>query len=203
MQNNQTELAATYQVGIVTAVDPHKHNVRVQFPALDNLESDWLSVVTPAAGGNQFYSLPDQGAMVACLLDSRGEGGCVVGCLYNEIDPTPIGDNNVWMMSFKNGTIISHDRNTGEVLVKTSGQVKVKASSVTIDATDTTITGNLLVKKKLTNLGGMEGSGGDGAAVSITGSIQVKNGDIVADGISFKTHTHPDLTSGGNTGQAQ
>ncbi len=36
-------------------------------------------MITPAAGGNRFYSLPDEGELVVCLLDARGEGGCVIG----------------------------------------------------------------------------------------------------------------------------
>ncbi len=204
MQNStETEIGATYQVGIVKAIDAKKHSVRVQFPALDNLESDWLSVITQAAGGNQFYALPDQGSMVACLLDSRGEGGCVLGCLFNEADTTPVSDHDIWMKKFTNGTVISHNRANGLITVTTAGSVVITGNSVTIDAQETTVTGNLKVKQKLTYLGGMAGSGGDGISASITGSINVESGDVVADGISLKTHTHPDLTSGGQTGQAQ
>lgn len=196
------EFGATYQVGIVSAIDDSKHNVRVRFPALDNLESDWLGVITPAAGGNQFYTLPDLGAMVACLLDARGEGGCVIGCLYNAADTTPAADRNIWIKQFSNGTVISHDRQSGHIQIQTTGIVSIQAPTSVFDG-DVVIQGSALVQKQFTYQGGMSGSGGNGASATITGTVKVQQGDIMADNISLKNHTHPDLTSGGHTGSAQ
>ncbi|OWZ81534.1 phage baseplate protein, partial [Pasteurella multocida] len=45
---------ATYQEGIISDVDSTKHKVRCKIPALDDLETAWLSYLTPNAGGNQF-----------------------------------------------------------------------------------------------------------------------------------------------------
>lgn len=54
--------------------------------------------------------------------------------------------------------------------------------SVTIDAPSVRITGTLVVDRLITGKGGLAVSGGGGATVQ---------GDVVADGISLKTHTHP------------
>ncbi len=70
---------ATYQEGIVSAVDVNTHKVRCKIPALDDLETAWLHYPVPNAGGNQFYCLPDVGELLALILDARGEGGCVLG----------------------------------------------------------------------------------------------------------------------------
>ena len=83
------DFGATLQFGTVAQVDDAGHQLRVQLPALDNLLTDWLPMITPAAGGNQFYSLPDEGELVVCLLDARGEGGCVIGAIYNAADTPP------------------------------------------------------------------------------------------------------------------
>ena len=202
------EFGATLQFGIVESIDAGRHMLKVSLPALENIHTEWLPMLTAAAGGNSFYSLPDRGELVACILDARGENGVVLGALYNQADSTPVNNNNVWMKKFSNGTVISHNRNSGEVCVQTGGAViveadtvLVKAGDITLDAPTTTATGSLLVQGQLTYQGGMAGSGGGGTAASITGTIKVEGGDVLADGKSLKSHTHPDLTSGGNTGK--
>lgn len=135
---------ATYQEGIITAVDASKYKVRCQLPTLENLETAWLPVLTQNAGGNQFYGLPDVGELVALLLDSRGEGGCVLGAIYNDQDPVPVSNSDIWLHKFKNGTEISHNRQTGDVVVNTSGKVTVTAAKAIVNA-DSEINGNLQV----------------------------------------------------------
>ncbi|OOF53993.1 phage baseplate protein [Rodentibacter genomosp. 2] len=193
--------SATYQEGIVSAIDPKTHKVRCKIPALDDLETAWLSFLTPNAGGNQFYGLPDVGELVAILLDARGEGGCILGAIYNEQDPTPVADSHIWMKQFSNGTVIKHDRSTGNVEVSAVGEVLIKSpSKVTIDCPETETTGNLLVSGALTYMQGMTGNGGsNGATATINGSLKTKGGDIKADNISLKNHKHPG-DSGGKTG---
>lgn len=191
---NPHDFAATLQYGTVAAVDAARHTLRVTLPALEHLQTDWLPMITQAAGGNRFYSLPDVGELVVCLLDARGEGGVVLGAIYNAADTPPAADADIWRKQFSNGTVIEHDRASGDVLIKTSGKVS-------IDAPEVEISGNLLVKGSLTYQGGMSGSGGNGAAATITGTLKA-TGDISAGGISLQQHTHPG-DSGGTTGTAQ
>ena len=92
------DFTATMQFGTVSAVDAAAHSLRVKIPVLDDMETDWLPMATPAAGGNRFYSLPDVGELVVCLLDARGEAGCVIGAIYNATDsrryPTKTNGSN-------------------------------------------------------------------------------------------------------------
>ena len=124
---------ATYQEGIVSAIDPKSHKVRCKIPALEDLETAWLSFLTPNAGGNQFYCLPDEGELVAILLDARGEGGCVLGAIYNEQDKTPVQNSNIWLKKFSNGTTIQHDRESGNLTIHTSGKVIVNDCEVEVN----------------------------------------------------------------------
>ena len=160
MRQPSHNFAATLQFGTVAAVDASRHALRVTLPALENLQTDWLPMITPAALGNQFYSLPDVGTLVVCLLDAQGESGAVLGAIYNDADPTPASNAE---------------------RVTTSGKVLVQASEVTLDAPQTTTTGNLLVQGSLTYQGGMTGSGGKGAAAQINGNIRI-TGDVEAGG---------------------
>ena len=183
------DFGATLQFGVVSAVDEAGHNLRVTIPALEDMETDWLPMTTPAAGGNQFYSLPDEGEQVVCLLDARGENGCVIGAIYSTADKPPASSKDNWVRRFKNGTIIEHDRKTGDVLVKTGGVV-------TIDA-DAVVKKTLTVEGLFTYTAGMSGKGGSGAAAKIDGAIEA-TGDIKSKGISLPDHTHTG-DSGGTT----
>ena len=95
-------------------------------------------------------------------------------------------------------------------LIKIKGNVKVIVESETVEVIATTvnvtanntninsvvaITGNTSITGNLTVAGAISGTGGSGA--SIAGNVTVSNGDVVADGISLKTHTHP-YTDDGN-----
>ena len=183
------DFGATLQFGVVSAVDEAGHNLRVTIPALEGMETDWLPMTTPAAGGNQFYSLPDEGEQVVCLLDARGENGCVIGAIYSTADKPPASSKDNWVRRFKNGTIIEHDRKSGDVLVKTGGVV-------TIDA-DAVVKKTLTVEGLFTYTAGMSGKGGSGAAAKIDGAIEA-TGDIKSKGISLPDHTHTG-DSGGTT----
>ena len=132
---------ATYQEGIVSAIDPKSHKVRCKIPALEDLETAWLSFLTPNAGGNQFYCLPDVGELVAILLDARGEGGCVLGAIYNEQDPTPVANGDIWLKKFKNGTTIAHDRKSGDLTIHTSGKVIVNDCEVEVNNGNVNVNG--------------------------------------------------------------
>lgn len=71
-------------------------------------------------------------------------------------------------------------------------KVHITAPEVLVTSASSHFTGAVTIDGLLTYAGGMTGSGGDGAAATITGGMTV-------DGISATTHTHPDA-HGGNTG---
>lgn len=83
-------------------------------------------------------------------------------------------------------------KTSSNIVAEASGSATLKASSVTIDSPTTTVTGNLTVNGLITGKNGISSSGGSGVQVS---------GDVVADGISLKSHTHSGVQTGnGNTG---
>jgi phage baseplate assembly protein gpV len=93
-------------------------------------------------------------------------------------------------------TVSTLDVTVGSTVnVTAGGAVTVTAPSVTLDTPDTTCTGNLLVSKSLTVLG----TGVSGTVSSLRGTLQVTDGDVIADTVSLKTHVHSGVTSGGST----
>lgn len=193
-QPESHDFGATLQFGTVAEIDDKKHAVRVVLPALENLQTDWLPVIALGAGGNQFYCLPDVGALVVCLLDARGENGVCLGAIYNDSDPVPATSRDLHVLQYSNGTRIQHNRKTGDVLIKTSGVV-------TMDA-DCVVKKTLTVNGLLTYTAGMAGSGGGASAATITGSLKA-TGDITAGNISVQNHTHMEQGDGAPTSSAQ
>ncbi len=174
-RNPSHNFGASYQEGIVSAIDATKHRVRVKFEHLDGLESDWLAVRADSAYQNSTYDIPDKGSLVGCILDNNGETGMVLGCIYNDKDRPPADDNNLWVKEFSNGTRIEHNRSSGEVTV--SG-----CNVVNIDCPTNNVAGNINVNN---------------------GTVTVINGDVIADGISLKGHVHSSPETGASTSSAQ
>lgn len=94
-------------------------------------------------------------------------------------------------------------------IIKIKGNVKVIVESATVEVIATTvnvtasntnitslvnITGNTSITGNLAVAGAISGTGGSGA--SIAGNVTVSSGDVVADGKSLKTHTHPYTDNG-------
>ncbi|CRZ20630.1 Phage P2 baseplate assembly protein gpV [Kingella kingae] len=127
-------------------------------------------------------------------VDARGESGVCLGAIYNEADPVPATSRDLHVLQYANGTRIQHNRKTGDVLIKTNGMV-------TIDA-DTVVQKTLTVNGLLTYTAGMAGSGGSGAAATISGSLKA-TGDISAGAISLQNHVHTEQGDGAKTSSAE
>ena len=177
---------ATYQEGIVSQVDPKTHRIKATIPALEDFETAWLAYLVPNAGGNQFYCLPDVGELVAILLDARGESGCVLGAIYNAQDTVPVTNSEMWLHKFSNGTEISHNRKTGDVVVRTSGTVTVTAGKAVVNA-KTEINGDTTINGKLH------------ASGNITSGKEVSAPSVKQGSISLGSHVHSGVQGGRDT----
>lgn len=71
------------------------------------------------------------------------------------------------------------------------------SESVNIDTPETNVSGLLHVQGQIIGKGGMAISGGSGA--SVNGNLAVQEGDVTADDISLKNHTHGGVTGGGDS----
>lgn len=78
---------------------------------------------------------------------------------------------------------------SGTLSATVGGATTLKCPSLLIDCPETHLTGTLQVDGKITGSGGLAVSGGGGATVS---------GDVVADGISLKSHVHGGVQGGGS-----
>ncbi|PHV11315.1 phage baseplate assembly protein V [Chitinimonas sp. BJB300] len=215
--------------GTITAIDHTSALCRVK---TGSLETEWLPWLERRAGDTRTWNPPTVGEQVLVLCPS-GEvaAGFVLLGLYSAQKPAPDSQPHTHVITFPDGAYLCYDHALGALIatgIKTalldaSGSITAKAGqtlvaevgdsvtikaggSVTIDAPTTTITGNLVVQKALSFMGGMSGSGGAGGAVAtINGAMQIQqggltvSGDVVAGGVSLKSHTHQEQGDGAPT----
>jgi phage baseplate assembly protein gpV len=110
---------ASYKTGVVVEAKPGF--VRVQFPDLDGLVSDWLPNAQASTTGVREVRTLDVGSHVGCMLDQHFEDGMVVGALYSEADPPPTADPNLILHDFGGGASMAFDRGAGELRLAFGG----------------------------------------------------------------------------------
>ena len=167
--------------GIVVAVDEKTAKVRVEFPDLDNMVSDWLPVVVQKSQDDKFYWLPDIGEMVVVAFDEDGDftTGYVLGAIYNSKDTVPVANRDKYVIRFQDGTTIEYDRKARKLTAVVNGDVEITANITTING-NLVVNGNITASQEIYDLGGSRGS-----------LSQLRD--------TYNTHTHPG-DSGGTTG---
>lgn len=140
--------------------------------------SDWLRMGASRAGENRTWSPFEVGEEVVVASQSGSlSDGIVVCAIYNFVNGAAGSSADEWRMDFGNGTVISHDRGSGHVELRTAGDVSVDAGG----------------RAEISAAGG----------VHVTGDVYV-TGDVIADGISLVSHVHSGVTAGpSTTGGAQ
>lgn len=101
---------------------------------------------------------------------------------------------------------IKTNSGNAKIIVKSSGEVHIETDEEShITSSKTTIHNDLVVTGSITGQTGIAVTGNHPALPSgsqFTGDLKVVSGDVVADSISLKTHTHGGVQTGtSNTGQ--
>ena len=92
----------------------------------------------------------------------------------------------MWLHKFSNGTEISHNRKTGDVVVKTSGTVTVTAGKAVVNA-ETEINGDTTINGKLH------------ASGNITSGKEVSAPSVKQGSVSLGSHVHSGVQGGRDT----
>lgn len=114
----------TSHVGFVSQIDPTKHRAKVNIPDL-GVESYWLEVDTLAAGGNQFYSMPDVGDCVRAELDEEGINGRIHGGCYNGQNSPPVSSPDKVHFKVKDGSTFEYDRSSHTLNLNLQGPATI------------------------------------------------------------------------------
>ena len=180
------QLSGMILPGTVAAVDAGNARVRVES---DGWVSGWLPWQAQAAGAARHWRVPSIGEQVVMLCPSGdpAQGFALTGFYTTGHGYDSRPDVVAWQMP--DGGKIEYDFASSAVLVDGCKTVTVKSASVTIDAPETTITGNVTIGGALS-----QGSEGGGDA-SFGGSVSAR-GDVTAGSISLQGHTHTEQGDG-------
>ena len=124
------QIAQLARVGFVTARQPERHRVRVEFrdTVTAPLVSGWLPVLAPRASADMAFDLPDVGDQVLCLFLGNGlEDGFVLGSMYGAQKP-PVSSGDKFHRTFSDGTVIEYDRKAHKLTVHVLGDISVTAT---------------------------------------------------------------------------
>lgn len=207
-------LSNLIRLGVVVEADYASAKVRVKYGQDEqggDLISGWLPWLTNRAGNDAEWDAPENGEQVL-MISPSGELrlAVVMPALYQSGFPAPADAATVHRRKYADGAVIEYDRaahrlkatlpSGGSAVLSCPAGVQINANT-TING-DVTINGNNTVSG-LTTTGGLSSQGtAGGAGATINGAVNVSGGDVNADGISLKGHTHPG-DSGGTTGQPQ
>lgn len=164
--------------GKVVEVDGKTGRAKVEFPDRDGCPSYWLRVNQSLAsvGGSRSYSMPEIGAQVSCLLDGRAEDGVILGSTYNDDDLPPVTDPNHIHQDYGGGFVVDIDKKNktmsfsvpkGTTISAGDTQYVIAPDGVTLNGPKFTVNAPTTFTK------GLAASGGEGATVTIDGSMNV------------------------------
>ena len=113
------EGGSVLRFGYVSDFDPAKKLVRVRFPDKNNLVSGWLQLLCWNTKENKDEINLDIDEHVACLMAGNGiERGVVLGAVWDEKNAPPVGDQDIRVTTYEDGTTIQVDRKNHIVEVK-------------------------------------------------------------------------------------
>lgn len=102
--------------GIVSQINPLIAQARVNFGD-DDSTSFWLPVLQTKTLKDKFYSMPDIGELVACLMDENSEDGVILGAIYSTAD-VPISQSEKELsINLENGSFINANKETQTLTV--------------------------------------------------------------------------------------
>lgn len=123
--------------GLVSSIDPSKGVARVSF-AEDEIVTDWLPIVV-AGTANSYSFTFNIDEQVACMMDSTGLRGVILGAVYNQNTTPSSSGEDIVSVVFSNGDSVEYDRATGEMSITVSGGLTINGDVTVIGSLDASI----------------------------------------------------------------
>lgn len=102
--------------GIVSQINPVLAQARVNFGD-DDSTSFWLPVLQTKTLKDKFYSMPDIGEQVACLMDENSEDGVILGSIYSTEDTPVVTSEKQISLNLENNAQINIDKETNTLTI--------------------------------------------------------------------------------------
>lgn len=126
------------RIGRVSSIDVNTNTVRVAFSDKDDLVSGNLMIVNRGSMVDKDYWIPDIDEQVLCLMQPNASGkglndGFILGSFFSAEDPQQESSADVRAVKFSDGTVVKHDRKTGNLTINATGDISIIAGgAVTI-----------------------------------------------------------------------
>lgn len=182
-----------FQKGIITEVNESDYTAKVKLVDMQDIETDFLPIITPVAIGNKNYNLPKENSLVICLMQHQGQEGVIIGSLYNDIDNPPAKQKHIFKQEFEDGSYIEYNNSTGVLSIDAKQNIKIKTQNTIELASQTNVkikdnielTGNVKINGSLDVLNKISTLSTIDAIGVISSSADVKAGTT-----TLKTHIH-------------
>lgn len=120
------------RIGRVSSVDVNTNTARVAFSDKDDLVSGNLMIVNRGSLADKDYWIPDIDEQVLCLMlpNKSGQGlneGFVLGSFFSVEDAPQERSADVRAVKFGDGTVVKHDRKTGNLTINATGDISIIA----------------------------------------------------------------------------
>lgn len=100
--------------GIISQINPNLAQARVNFGD-DDSTSFWLPILQTKTLKDKFYSIPDVGEQVACLMDDNSEDGVILGAVYSTEDIPVVTSEKQISLNLENNSLINIDKETNSL----------------------------------------------------------------------------------------
>lgn len=126
------------RIGRVSSIDVNTNTARVAFSDKDDLVSGNLMIVNRGSMVDKDYWIPDIDEQVLCLMQPNASGkglndGFILGSFFSAEDPPQESSADVRAVKFSDGTVVKHDRKTGNLTINATGDISIIAGgAVTI-----------------------------------------------------------------------
>ena len=204
--------------------DPKAPRVKVKY---GKNETGWLPWAAVRAGRARTWEPLKMGEQVVIVSPSGDLAqGIIVGSVNYNDRPAPSSKEGETVREWDGGAreVFDDDSNSYTLTIPAGGKIKFQCGASTLELTDTevrvtttnyvvdapdsTFTGNVLVQKMLSFLGGLFGRNTGGAVADMQGTINHTGGDYVhsdgemsSNGVVLDGHQHSGVQpGGGNTG---
>lgn len=120
------------RIGRVSSIDVNTNTAIVAFSDKDDLVSGNLMIVNRGSMVDKDYWIPDIDEQVLCLMLPNKSGlglneGFILGSFFSAEDAPQERSTDVRAVKFGDGTVIKHDRSTGNLTVNATGDISIIA----------------------------------------------------------------------------
>lgn len=128
----ERKLSNILRFGTIVELEETTALVRVQ---TGEITSRWLPWATRRAGTDREWWMPEEQEQVLILSPSGDLAqGLVLPATYQDAFPANGTDRNIHRISYANGDIVEHNKQTGAYNISMAGEVTIKAAKINLQA---------------------------------------------------------------------